>query len=1716
MSASLTPKCLIFDLETVPQTGSEEEKIIKIGAFRPDTLQDLELKTNKENLLPALSELDSLSEGASFVLGHNILAHDLPILQRQNPDLRLLQLPAIDTLRLSPLAFPQNPYHRLIKNYKLIRDTINSPLADCRATYTLYQDQCLAFDKLAAHDTHELRVYHALIAPIPGPGLGNYMLYLAGEPAPGLTELRKLIPDLLQESDPAVRRTLKVCVTRLQQLLEQDLTNKAMHWPIAYTLAWLRVSGGNSVLAPWVRHQFPAVAKLIHELRDVPCGSSECSYCRSIHDPRHELKRYFGFDHFRSEPRNTQGGSLQEDIVLAGMQGKHVLAILATGGGKSLCYQLPALNRYYRNGGLTIIISPLQSLMKDQVDGLLKRNVHSAAALNGLLTMPERANVLEKIQMGDIGILLVSPEQFRNKAFRNAIEHRQINAWIFDEAHCLSKWGHDFRPDYLYAARFIREFTSHGDLAPIGCFTATAKLEVLDDIRDHFKRELDVQFAEFFGGHERTNLDFSVIQVHRSEKWSATHRLLTDSLEHAPGGAVVFVARRKSAEELAEFLKSQRWACEHFHAGLKPEHKKEIQEAFIAGALRVIVATNAFGMGVDKPDIRLVIHAEIPGSLENYLQEAGRAGRDQHQAECVLLYDPDDIETQFGITERSKLSKTDIDQILKKLRNSAKRVKDGKVIITAGEILSDQYVHTSFEADDRDAETKVATAIAWLERGHFLERNENHTQVFPAKLRFTSMEEAQARLAKADLSDRRRQEYSSVLSILYAAEADERVTTDQLMQHTGLTQDEVTATLRQLEELELLVNDTQITLYVHAGIANGSLQRLERSIKLEKALFSLLREYAADADLGEWQVLNIPELTTRLREETQEEVIPLHVSRLLNALSSDSDDSGKYRGSFELKGYAQDSVKIRIKGMRTWSDIEEMGEKRRLLALKVLDYLLKCVEGQRGKDLLVETTLGSLVGIIESDLELSTIVRPDRRQPAIQHVLLYLHQEEVLALNHGMTVMRRAMTIQVNDEQNRRYQKDDYDPLAEHYSERRIQVHVMREYAEIALKEMADALRLVMHYFTLPKRDFLKRYFSSKKEVLGLATSESSWRKIIDPLNEQQRAIVTDEEDHNQLVLAGPGSGKTRVIVHRVAYLLRVRRIPAQSVIVLTFNRHAANEIRKRLYALVGADAFGLTVLTYHAMAMRLMGVSFKTKDRVDENELAQVIQQAVALLEGSREAMGEDELRDRLLQGYQYILVDEYQDIDDWQYRLVSALAGRNQDPENKLTILAVGDDDQNVYAWRNTSNRYIEQFQQDYQARTAFLVSNYRSTRHIIAAANIVISHCHARLKAERPICIDPLRQATPLGGRWQSLDGERQGKLLLLQLPSDDLGSGNVQCQAVMNELNRLLQLDPGSSWTDGAVLARTHEYLHPFQAWCEHHGIPYVLAADKNNQLPITRQRGFVLAVDRLRALAQQDIATTDAIRVMKDGSDDPEWLTFFDSAAEQLKAEFGDCTLAIPLLVNWLYDYARECRHSGKRGLYLGTVHSAKGLEFKHVAMLDGAWNEASDEERRLFYVGMTRAMETLTLCQFEQHRHPFIKALNGYEMLVRPQAFTPLPQLNLRYHQLSLKEIDLGFAGRHHSADAIHQHLSGLRVGDRLTLQTETSGRCLFINQQGVVVGRSSKAFKLPEHLHESEVAAILLRDKVDQEDQYQSSCKVERWGVIVPRVISMDIQATV
>ena len=806
------PRCLSLDLEV-----GKNDRIDAIGAVRGDTGQGYSGRRSTA----ALAKLDELAEGASFVLGHNLIRFDLPHLRTVKPDMRLLTLPAVDTLRLSPLAFPRNPYHHLVKHYQdggLKRGRRNDPELDSRLALELFADQRKALRR-ASPDL--LAAWHWLTTPEVGgvdSALDDLFAEIRGARRPTVAEARAAMRRLLDGS---------ACATHGREAVAAAANAR---WPFAYALAWLSVAGGNSVVPPWVRHQFPDTGRLVRWLRDAACTDPACGWCRERHDPRKELKRWFGFDDFRPEPADADGHPMQQAIAEAAMAGKHVLGILPTGTGKSLCYQIPALSRYDKTGSLTVVISPLVALMADQVAGLERQGIGSCVTINGLMSMPERADALDRVRLGDAGILLISPEQLRSRSLRRVLDQREIGGWVLDEAHCLSRWGHDFRPDYRYVGRFIREKAGDEPVPPVLCLTATAKPDVTDDIARHFRDKLGVELAVFDGGTERSNLTFEVIPTSGGEKFGHIHQVLESYLpSDGSGGAIVYCATRRQSEEVAEFLQLKGMAAEHYHAGLPPETKKDVQRRFIGGELRAIAATNAFGMGIDKQDVRLVVHADIPGSLENYLQEAGRAGRDRAAARCVLLYAADDVERQFGMSARSRLTRQEIHGILRALRNLDRKKRfGGEVVATTGEILGEDE-DKAFERDSATDDTRVRTAVAWLEESDLLTREENAVQVFPSSLRVNSVEEARARLGRATIADSYRDQLLRIAEAMIWASADEGLTTDDLMAVSGLSPEGVRGALYDLERLGVASNDTALTAFVHAGVERSSSRRLEQA-----------------------------------------------------------------------------------------------------------------------------------------------------------------------------------------------------------------------------------------------------------------------------------------------------------------------------------------------------------------------------------------------------------------------------------------------------------------------------------------------------------------------------------------------------------------------------------------------------------------------------------------------------------------------------------------------------------------------------------------------------------------------------------------------------------------------------------------------------------------------------------------------------------------------
>ena len=1701
-SAAFSPQCLSLDLEV----GKADHRIHQFGAVRGDSGETLSF--SKGDLDAALSQLDTLADTAAFLLGHNLVEFDLPHLKAARADLRLHQKPAIDTLRLNPLAFPRNPYHHLVKHYqdgRLQGGYRNDPVKDAQLALEVFHDQHNALKALNESNPQLLEAWHWLTTQDNAvSGTNSFFTTLRRQPKPSTHEAQAAILDCLGN---------QACQTQARHILAETPGNS---WALAYALAWLSVAGGNSVMPPWVRHQFPLAGEIVRRLRDTACTDPACGWCREHHDAKKELKRWFSFDSFRPEPVDPHNGQpLQQSIVEAAMGGQHVLAILPTGTGKSLCYQIPSLSRFEKTGALTVVISPLVALMADQVTGLVARGINSCTALNGLLSMPERADVLDRVRMGDIGILIISPEQLRSRSLRKVLVQREIGAWVLDEAHCLSKWGHDFRPDYRYVGRFIKERAGTGNVPPVLCLTATAKPEVVSDILAHFRERVGIELLCFDGGAKRENLDFVVMQTTPATKFDAVHQLLEhDLLPHTREGAIVYGASRKGEEEIAAYLAEKGWSADHFHSKLSPEKKKSVQLAFIGGELRVIAATNAFGMGIDKPDVRLVIHADIPGSLENYLQEAGRAGRDRKEARCVLLYTPEDVERQFGMSAQSRLTRKEIQAILKSLRNlKKKKHKDSQhgneVTATPGEILAeDEDEDAVFQRDSATDDTRVRTAISWLEEAQLLSREENQVQVFPSSLRVTSIDEARKKIASKGLPQNYQQQLLAIVEALIAADADEGISTDELMGMARLSSDGVRKALADLEQLGIASNDTALTAYVHIGVERSSEKRLEEAAQLESALITELRKHAPDLEVGGQSSLNLRIASQHLKDAGQSHALPETLRRILKSLSADGRNEEENKiGSLGLKRLDTESVCITLN--RNWRDLDITAQRRRNAAAALLRHLIACLpKGSRGVDLLAETTMGKLLAALDADMLLKAEVK--NPQKCLEHALMWLHEQEIIRLNRGLSVFRSAMTIRLEDDWKKQFQQPDFEPLNLHYKEQVTQIHVMAEYVKLGLEKMADALRMTMDYFSLKQEDFMHRWLPGREKELERQTTPESWQKIVEALGaKDQRDIVADNrETLNMLVLAGPGSGKTRVLVHRIAYLVRVKRENPRGIVALAYNRHAAAQIRQRLYDLIGDDARGVTVLTLHALAMRLVGASFADRASTSDEDFKKILLDATALLRGDGLLPEEADMqRDRLLAGFRWILVDEYQDIGQEEYGLISALAGRARtDEDGKINLFAVGDDDQNIYGFKGASIEFIRRFETDYQAKPFYLIDNYRSSSHIIAAANALIAPATDRMKATHPIRINKKREKYPPGGDWLARDTVAQGRVQILPAGENSLS----QAMVVMAELERLAARDPNWNWASCAVIAREWGLLNPVRSYCEWRGIPVQFA--KEGSLPFWKLRETQALIEWSKQSGQRLIDAKRINDFLADKSANPAW-DMLREAVNEYALETEEAELPLAHFVDWLAEWGRDARRR-QTGLLLVTAHSAKGLEFDHVAVLDGGWQAMAGEDvdavRRLYYVAMTRARQTLALAHMS-NRSPLLDVLPDAACLLRrttTRLTEPPPELERQYDHPDLKKIDLGFAGRFSPDNLVHQQIALLDVGDLLKLHEE-NGSWYLLNERGKRVGKMSGKFSAPLDMRciEARVSAILVWRK-DGNDTKYSEPKCEQWEVVVPELV--------
>ena len=942
------------------------------------------------------------------------------------------------------------------------------------------------------------------------------------------------------------------------------------------------------------------------------------------------------------------------------------------------------------------------------------------------------------------------------------------------------------------------------------------------------------------------------------------------------------------------------------------------------------------------------------------------------------------------------------------------------------------------DPDLTDADTRVRTALAWLERAGYLQRNENQTRIFQGKPTVRSLEEAAEKISGLNLSTRQQQRWMAILGALMERNRlNQSFSADELAGLSAFasvdgdveTESETQRVIRTLHDMAiqgLLEKTTLLSAYIRYKVQSSSEKQLQQVVDLENNFLRVLEETAPDLDLEAHLELDLRQVNQVMIDAGYTGCSPHNLKLFLYGLGRDGKGLAGAKGSITFT--ARGNNRFAVFMHRDWLSLRKTVEVRQLAAHRALETILAALpsDAKPSANLLVEFSLEQIIAALRGDLLLVDKLKDPLA--AAERALTYMHEQGVIDLQQGLAVFRQAMTIQLYPEsKSRRYTQADFSPLKTHYAERTFQIHVMNEYARLALTKISGAWEYVASYFNDDKEQFVKRFFPDKDKFLERATSKQSYQRLVEDLkNPGQEKIVTAGQEKNMLILAGPGAGKTRVVAHRVAHLLRVNRINSRAILVLCFNRSAILSLRQRLHDLVGEDMMGVTLLTFHGLALRLTGKSLVTRGKQGsgtEIDFSEVIVEAIRLLKGETEMIGLQEIPPdfALIGRFSHILVDEYQDIDADQYELVSLVAGKSREEgERKMAILAVGDDDQNIYRFRGASVEFIRRFQQDYHAEVYYLIENYRSTAHIIAAANCLIAHNADRMKTGSPIRVNKARRNLPPGGNWQLNDPVAQGKVQVLEVRN-----AVMQATVLLEELQRL-QRGGVVEIKNCAVLAREWKDLDIVRSACEDVGIPVSLCWGRHDKFPrLTRIQENAEMLDGLRAMRTETITGADLLAMLD--SRCPAGTIWKENLKRILldwMEETKDIPQPVPAIEEYLYESLAEQRRSKTmgNGLFLATAHSVKGLEFDHVFVLGESWQDAAgptiEDERRLYYVAMSRARETLHLFSLDSSRNPHIVLLNGDFLIRRKPSATLEEKRQVRtYHLLGMDDFFIDFAG---------------------------------------------------------------------------------------------------
>ncbi|NLK66088.1 MAG: RecQ family ATP-dependent DNA helicase [Campylobacteraceae bacterium] len=1397
-----------------------------------------------------------------FICGHNFIEHDKTYLSNTGFNQILQTTHIIDTLYLSMLLFPNKKTHKLEKPYKTELNIENDPLGDALQTKELFY---LLDAKFSSLPKTLAQIFVNLLYD--SEYYKGYFIY---------KNLSKKEVDIYEFIKDRVECS-KDDIIGLEQTTPLEL---------AYVISFL-YSDRNASISHILIEKFPFIVWILKKI---------CFNFKSINLEEFALNE-FGFNTFKEfEQRDSPLLKLsQREIINSALKDSSLLAILPTGGGKTFTFQLPALIKAKSYNALTVVISPLQALMKNHVDSFKEKNQNfSVQAISGYLSPIERASILNEVQNGTTDILYLAPEALRSNSLFNALKCRIIDRFVIDETHCFSSWGHDFRHDYHYIAVFIKELIDNSkmkDTIPVSCFTATAKPEVLGDIKEYFKEHLNIKFDEFLASAKRENLTYEAIEVKdENEKYNALISEIS-SLGKIP--TIIYLPQNaKGCKELCEKLNDDPriehlgLTIEPFYAKIDDEielgirtgrNKSEILNDFINNTIDIVIATTAFGMGIDKPDIKAVIHYDVSDSLEAYLQESGRGARSKDiNAKCIIIYSKNDFDRTFSKLNSTKIDANEIQAIVKTL----KKEKNSTVYISPKTLATNSGIDT--EDSKLDYESIIKTALLELERCEILKRGRDRYTIFATSL--LEKEKRNMEYIRSVLTPKK-ELYKGIFNAMILIMQNiiqrsklEPIEIDDLAEVIGSDRKTIFDSIYTLQNENLIRYENDISAFVTDKIKSEFKEHFE----LEKEVLEM--------------VLTNPVFDIRDIAQTKTKVV--QAKKIVQNFNYLSKIESNIFNAYFYKNIAniQLSDKERFKNLV---------EQRREICEFILDEMLILLGNEKQKE--VEFASISLQNKFKSQISTSLF----------HHSIVYLHSLlKSFTLRKGRLIYYKAYKLELLEKikENTPYRKrDHYNKTLAKYYERKIEaVHIQIRFLEKLTNKDDDVSEFVSDYFSMEYDKFKSKQKFDKNIKLPLTKEKLT--QILENLSDEQKAVFDDTKSESIMVLAGPGSGKTKTLVHKIASLITKESHKAEYFLMLAHSRVAVSEFKDRLRALIGNEVYRVKIHTFHSFALTLL-----LQKVSNEDELKSVVKNAtIGLRNGELE-----------LPLTEMLVLDEYQDISEDSYEFIKAIY---ENMPSSKKIIAVGDDDQciNNFGDSKADIKLITKFREDFPDNhsTYSLKTNYRSKANLVKFSSRIREIFNSRLK------VDDLIPAT-----------NKNGKIVLVR--SD-------------NYLSNLLNFVDNNE--QSIFLARNNNEVLEIYSYLFNNGI---------NAQYLTEKAGFNLKDLIELVYFQNEFEKANfktAIINLKHKFAKSKNLTLALDVVSKFQNEY-DMNESQKYLKKAFSGYLNEIDFDDfektNSKTVVSTMHKAKGKEFDTVHIFPDNLDLNDEYDKRLLYVAITRAKEKL-------------------------------------------------------------------------------------------------------------------------------------------------------